>query len=386
MNTFRRLQKWTVLMGLTLATVAYAQKEQWLEYHIDREGRGYHWLDLTTNAPAGLALPKLNARPYFARWVSPLDAKGGRWACFDRTRKSGPYDRVYFDSNGNGRLDDKTPITTTRLDQYSAYFEPAKVVFKGEDGPITYHVVFRFMSYPGGDTRLLIASGGYYGGTVEIGGKKRRLELIDGNANGVFNDRSTKPGECDSVAVAGSQQGQRYLGKLLEVDGQFFQIEVARDGAFVKLQKAENVVLGAVRVPESISQFTAFGENGQFTRKPVKGEFTLPAGEYQIEDWVITRKDSKGVNWQVNGSGSDESPKFEATAAKPAVLEVGEPFRMALKAQDLPSQTVAFSLSFKGRGNESLQLLRENQSPPGPRLTLASLDSSYRSTNTFEFG
>ena len=30
-------------------------------------------------------------------------------------------------------------------DQYSAYFEPVRVVFKGEDGPITYHLVLRFM-------------------------------------------------------------------------------------------------------------------------------------------------------------------------------------------------------------------------------------------------
>src|ERR1035441_8364901 len=49
-----------------------------------------------------------------------------------------------------------------------------------------------------------------------------------------------------------------------DLDGQFYQIEVARDGAFVKLQKAENVVLGQVRVPETISEFVAFGENGHF--------------------------------------------------------------------------------------------------------------------------
>ena len=66
---------------------------------------------------------------------------------------------------------------------------------------------------------------------------------------------------------------------MLEVDGKFFNIEVARDGAFVKVQPAENVTLGPVRVPENISEFAAFGENGHFVRQPVNGEFTLPAGQ-----------------------------------------------------------------------------------------------------------
>ena len=94
---------------------------------------------------------------------------------------------------------------------------------------------------------------------------------------------------------------KRCLGKLLEVDGQFYHIEVARDGAFVKLQKAENVVLGQVRVPETISEFIAFGENGHFVRKPAKGEFTLPVGKYRIQGWKTDRKDDKGAPWELAG-------------------------------------------------------------------------------------
>ena len=108
-------------------------------------------------------------------------------------------------------------------------------------------------------------------------------------------------GDSDCVTVEGDKVGERYLGKLLEVDGQFYQIEVARDGAFIKLQKAENVVLGQVRVPETISEFVAFGENGHFVRKPAKGEFTLPAGKYRIQEWKIDRKDDKGAAWELIG-------------------------------------------------------------------------------------
>jgi hypothetical protein len=385
--------RWAALMALALATTASAQKEQWLDYHVNREGRGYRYLNLTTNPPPNVKLPKLNAQPYFARWTTPLDP-AGRWLCLDRSKKSGLYDRVYFDSTGNGRLDDKAPVGTMRSDQYSAYFEPVRILFKGEDGPITYHLVLRFMQYDARDVNLLSSSGGYYAGKVEIGGKPRRLELIDGNANGTFNDRAPDAGDCDRVRIEGDKVGERYLGKMLEVDGQFYQIEVARDGAFLKLQKLENVALGQVRVPETISEFVAFGENGHFSRKPAKGEFTLPVGKYGIMQWTIDRKDDKGAAWQLMGYNFNEGGKFEVAAGKPAPLQVGEPMRAAMEAQEPVTKAgskdttkqLGFNLRFQGRYGETLQIMKGSQRPKGPRLTLASLDGSLHYTNTFEFG
>jgi hypothetical protein len=385
--------KWAALAAMALATTALAQKEQWLDYHVSTEGRGYRYLDLTTNPPPNVKLPKLNAQPYFAHWTTPLDP-AGRWLCLDRTKKSGLYDRVYMDSNGNGRLDDKTLTGTSHSDQYSAYFEPVRVVFKGEDGPITYHLVLRFMQYEAGQANLLASSGGYYAGKVDIGGKKRRVELIDGNVNGTFNDRAADMSDSDCVTVEGDKVGQRYLGKLLEVDGQFYQIEVARDGAFVKLQKAENVVLGQVRVPETISEFVAFGENGHFVRKPTKGAFTMPVGKYRIQEWQIDRKDDKGAAWQLSAYNFNDSARFEVADAKPVSLEVGEPMRAVMEAPEPSSRSgardltkqVSFSLRFEGHYGETLQIMKGNQRPRGPQLTLTSLDGAYRYTNTFEFG
>ena len=393
MKQVTRTIKWAALAAMALATSALAQKEQWLDYHVSTEGRGYRYLDLTTNPPPNVKLPKLNGQPYFAHWTTPLDP-AGRWLCLDRTRKSGLCDRVYFDSTGNGRLDDKTPTSTSHSDQYSAYFEPVRAVFKGEDGPITYHLVLRFMQYGEGQVNLLASSGGYYAGKVDIGGKKRRVELIDGNVNGTFNDREADMNDCDCVTVEGDKVGQRYLGKLLEVDGEFYQIEIARDGAFIKLQKAENVTLGPVRVPETISEFVAFGENGHFVRKPVRGAFTLPVGSYRIQAWQIDRKDDKGAAWQLSAYNFNDSARFDVAATKPVSLEVGEPMRAVMEAQEPSSRLgiqtlrkeLSFSLRFQGHYGETLQIMKGNQRPRGPRLTLTSLDGTYRYTNTFEFG
>jgi hypothetical protein len=55
------------------------------------------------------------------------------------------------------------------------------------------------------------------------------------------------------------------------------------------------VRFGNVRLPESITEFSASGENGLFTDKPEKGSCSLPVGKYRINDWGISRKDDKTI-------------------------------------------------------------------------------------------
>jgi hypothetical protein len=379
-----RVSRWAALAALVIASTASAQKEQWLEYHLNREGRGYRYLDLTTNPPPDLKLPKLNGQAYFAHWTTPMDP-AGRWLCLDRTKKSGLYDRLYFDSTGNGRLDDKTAVTTTRTDQYQAYFDPVRLVFKGEDGPVTYHLIFRFMKFEGSEPNLLAASGGYYSGKVDMGGKKRKLDLVDADVNGTFNDVSDLARECDRVIIEGEKGGEKYLGKLIEAGGQFYQIEAAQDGAFVKLQKAEALSFGKVRVPDVISNLVVFGRTGEFERQPVKGEFTLPEGKYRVLSWTTSRKDAKGAKWDLTGNNFPDSFTFQVAAVKPATLEIGEPVRVSLSASESKDE-VGFNLNFRGRAGESLSFVKGNQTPPGPKLMQVSLDGTFRATNTFEFG
>jgi hypothetical protein len=371
--------------ALVMATTACAAPEQWLQYHTSTEGQGYRWLELTTNAPTGVALPKLNPAPFFARWTTPLDPSGGRWLCFDRTRKSGPWNRLFIDRNGDGRLDDEAPIDAPTVDPYSANFDPTRLVFKGEDGPLIYHLVLRFMNYGQNDVRLLAASGGYYDGKVELGGKKRVVRLLDANVNGTFNDLAARPQDCDRIVVEGDRVGERFLGQLLEVGDQFYTLDVARDGAFIKVQPAKDVALGQVRVPETLSEFIAVGTPGQFVRKPAQGAFTLPVGRYHVQSWTLDRKDDKGSDWQLSGSGATDFGSFEVAQDRPVTLDVGEPVLAALTVTETKGGA-SFGLRLKGRLGESVDIQKGGQRPRAPQLCLASATSAFRATNTFEYG
>jgi hypothetical protein len=372
------------LAGLLVAATTWAQPEQWLEYHTSDGGRVFHQLELITNPPPGVTLPKLNATPYFARWKTPMDPAGERWLCFDRTHKSGPYDCLYIDSTGNGRLDDKKPVLA-RLESSEALFPATPVIFQSADGPITYHLVFRFYQFDNNQTELLMASGGWYEGTVNSGGAKKHVTLIDGNGNGAFNDIAADPYQTDRVQIDGDKVSERFLGRMLEVDGKFFNVEVARDGSFIKVQPAENVVLAPVSVPTNISEFIAFGTNGYFVRKPANGEFTLPSGQYRMFNWTINRKDH-GADWTLTGHNFPATATFDVAAGRPAALDIGEPVKAVLKANEQADRQITFSLNFVGHQQEAIEMLRENQRPAGPKLTLANADGSVCGTAAFEFG
>jgi|ERR1019366_218486 hypothetical protein len=375
-----------ILAGMFFAGTTWAQSEQWLEYHTGNEGRAYSPVKLTTNAPPGVALPQLNTAngtAYFARWSTPMDPSGGRWLCLDRTRKSGPYDRLFIDANGNGRLDDETPVMG-RVDSNNGTFPATPVVFKGEDGPVTYHLAFRFYQYEKSPAQLLASSAGWYEGMVNFDGVKKRILLVDGNVNGTFNDMSSDPYKSDRVQVDGDKTGERFLGRMLEVDGKFFNVQADRDGAFIKVQKAENVALGSVHVPENIVNCSVYGTNGHFVRKPANGEFTIPTGIYRMVRWEIQRKDDKGVPWTLSGYNFPKSSDFEVAADKPVTLDIGEPVKAELSTEE--GKQIAFNLKFVGKQNEAIEMMRDNQRPRGPKLMLASADGSLCYTNSFEFG
>ena len=283
--------------------------------------------------------------------------KSGRlWIALDRTSEQGKWDRLFIDSNGNGHLDDEDAVTAYRTEQRYTYFGPVKIVFEREDGPISYHLNFRFYDYNERNRRLYIYSGGWYEGEVTVAGQKKYCVLIDYNTNGTFNDKSLQARDSDRIRIG--TKGDRndcFVGNYIEVDDILYRTEIARDGAFVKLSRADDVKFGNIRVPAAITEFSADGENGQFTREMKNGIVKLPVGKYRIDHWEIDRKDEKGKSWTMRGSSFGERGNFEITEEAETALEIGEPVTASLQV-NLNGTNYDFSKSLRGPLGEYVRL------------------------------
>ncbi|HUU19229.1 MAG TPA: hypothetical protein VMW72_18910 [Sedimentisphaerales bacterium] len=381
---------------LILTSPTGAQDEQWLQYHSEREAQriigdmASSHLEVTSEKPQVVELPDFKCDdPFFARWSTPMVASGGLWIAFDRQNKlSHPYDLLYIDSNGDGNLADESAIASYEVDYHSSRrttFGPIKLIFKGEDGPITYHINIEFLNYIG-RKYLYIRAAGWYEGDITVAGVKKHCVLIDHNANGTFNDKSLNAAECDRIRIGEKDiWDSLFVGNYIEIDDVLYRPEIARDGAYIKLSKAEDVIFGNIRLPETITEFSAGGENGLFTLKPDKGTGSLPVGRYRVNYWAIERKDEKGKKWKMQGEGFSGKGDFDITEVKEAELSIGEPIISTIEPQNR-SGTRAFSHNLKGLLDERIELTSDGARPQAPRLNIKSKDGMYDRTFSFEYG
>ncbi|MHC4620910.1 MAG: hypothetical protein ACYTEQ_24450 [Planctomycetota bacterium] len=355
MNNRTRVCSGVVILVLLSASLGAGQEEQWLGYRWAREAERIlgdirsQNLELSTDKPAGVELPKFKCeKPFFAKWSSPMAKNGYLWVALDRTHKYGPFDQVYIDSDGDGQLKDETAAAAYQVEEERASFGPVKAIFEGEDGPITYHLNFRYYGYEN-YIRLHASSGGWYEGDIKVGGEKRYCRLLDYNANGTFDDKSPDFGECDRIRIAKKRdEGEaRFVGNFVQVDDVLYRPEIARDGAYMKLTKADDAVFGSVRAQDTISEFAAGGENGLLYVALEKGVGKLPVGKYRVHHWRIERKDEKDKSWKLEGRWFGEEGNFEVSKDSERSLEIGEPIRASLDV-DLRDAKYQFNKELRG--------------------------------------
>jgi len=382
----------TAAIGLlAIASASFGQEEQWLQYQSSRDIRSVlrvdvagQYLKLISEKPEGVALPDFKEeKPLFYKWPSPMTKNGHLFIAIDRAEKQGVRDLLYIDSNGDGNLKDETAVEAYRAEQQHSYFGPVKVTFEGKDGPTTYHLNFRLCDH---DERPLWATpAGWYEGTITVGEAKKHCVLIDYDANGTFNDKSINFSDSDRIRIGEENSAARFVGNYIEIDGALYQLEVERDGSYIKIAKAEDVVYGNFRVPQIIGEFAAGGENGLFDIKLENGLGRLPVGKYRIEHWTIERKDETGNNWKLEGRGFGDAGVFDDSTEKETEISIGEPAICTLEvAEDGPGYS--FGRILTGRLGELVRLTCNGDRPPAPKVRIKSEDGSYDRTFAFAYG
>lgn len=368
--------------------LVYDQTEQGIQYRYSREAQdilkqaGIQIIASMASQPEGVTLPDLGGKKTAcAKWATPMAKAGYRWLLLANENPK----QLYFDSDGDDRLDDEVPLKAYRRDTHSSYFGPIEVVFETEDGPASYHLNIRYYGYEG-EQRFYIYAAGWYEGMVTIGGKQWTCALVDQNVNGIYDDRSLDSSQADRISVSAEGAYQfRLVGKYLQLDESLYEIEVSRERPFVVFTEAQGVGLGEVHFAEEISSFRAGGPNGQFDCIPKAGVVKLPVGQYRIEHWATSRKDNKGYTWQVKGQSFGDTGLFQVSAAQKTELKVGEPLVANLRVSQR-GNSYNLNQELKGGLGEQIELLRNGIRPRPPKLHIKDKTGAYERNFSLEYG
>lgn len=380
----------TCLLFTSLLSDVVAGETHWLQYrwsaHADKITGDRTWPPYQTmkpDKPEGVQLPEFkDSEPLFCEWKSPMLNTGSVWVAVDKTIEGGPYSLLYIDSNQNGRLDDETPCKAYAMESSRVYLGPAKVIFETDDGPVTYHLIFMMYTYD--DVILSAHSGCWYEGTINLDGTETKCMLVDYNDDGTFNDKGDSSGRCDRIRIGPPEKSELvYVGDLVKVGDTYYELEVARDGAFIKLGKAEDLQLAGLRLQPEITEVTVGGAIGLFTLPCENGLVQLPAGDYRLSEWIIERTDKNGGKWQMKGRLGKTT--FNASADSETVLDVGEPVISNI-GYGLKDNKYNFNQRLVGRAGEYIDLQLNGSRPSAPALRIEKPDGSYNKILTFQYG
>ncbi len=382
----------TAVAVFALAAVVQAQDEQWLQYRSGPDaGSMSQSIKLATAKPADLeTVQGKDGGALFGRWVTPMAKKGGVWFSLERSTAKGPWDRLTIDSNGNASLGDETAVKPTQKEADQSRFGPVKVVLQGEDGPVSFHLNFTVYQYSDNSTRCYVSSAGWYEGDITLDGVKTHCKVMDFTSNGTFNESSLDPYKADRITI-GEKEGSGEslcVGRLIDINDTLYELDVARDGACVKLKKAQDARYGQVRVPAGIGRLTLTGTNGQFRRTPKDQVVRVPVGSYSMTDWTTGRKDDKGKQWNALGytNGVNNRWTLDVTEDKEGALDIGEPFISQLTVRSTRDNH-SFQQRLEGRLGEVISLsLSNGERPAPPKLVIRCNEGGYERTLNFAYG
>ncbi len=292
---------------------------------------------------------------------------------------------LFFDANGNGDLTDDPVIEPqSDIENYSrnTVVFPAidtTVEVNGASLPYRFQVsvyaVSRDMIPPRRvETRMSLNVNCYYSGEFQINGRTYKLWLADSNGNGKFGDKLERKfcPSCHRFHTGGDQLYLTVKDKLSEQDAQYFceylwldggVFQMAFSGARPELVLTREVSdlnpLGLAATPDRITLFSENGSRSLAMFQPSR-DVQVPAGKYELIDYLMIRPDSEGDVWKLQAVISTNMSSAEVGPGKTAQLKMGEPYRPVVtvirSADPRRSKFERIRLDFTlvGAGNETV--------------------------------
>ena len=346
---------------------------------------------------------------------------GGRQFAFVFDTEGGSpldYGRLHFDLNGNGDLtDDRIIVATGRRKDYATHtvlhvrsFPRVQVTLEVDGTKMDYAFFIRSGARGPSmeDIRTVWASFSsavYREGKLTLAGEPRRVVLLDYNGNGRFDDAfspnvsehygTTYANICDRLLIetklssAATERRceleERYLSRLVEVDGCYYRPKVSSAGDRVTLAPL-SLSIGHVTNPNE--QFIALVHSKERVLKIRGGKSTLtalPEGEWSLLSYTINTDGERPS--RIEGQATTECKPVFVRRGRTTVFPFGPPLRPVAKVTHLIRQNEAGLMLFLyGTAGESCAPVAAQGRLIEPEMTISTPASRVILHDRFRYG
>ena len=375
----------------------------------------------------------------------------------DKRLKAILYTRLHFDFNHNGDLTDDEIVEARESNEFLpgrsfSLFPPVDLEIEIDGTKTAYAFRMEVLTYSSrefsvADVSLKAAAARE--GELVLNGKKYRVKIVDYNSNGRFNDAASSKelshqpdgrvymGLGDRLYVRGpdSKVGSRYdvasndalhyVGKLIKLDGAFYDLKITPAGDELSLSPS-SIPVGYVSNPNEGYRAVVYGDGG-FLRVigDKDGKSPLPEGEWKLLCYTIDRTGWKkpeesepktgeepesqpGISADstprktakprdrkrtgptiVSGRGKRDYRSVKVEQGKTVELPFGPPYLPVVFAEDTNQEKreVQLTLSLVGVGGEACSELHVGgRRPEKPKFTITTKDGKEVESGVFEYG
>jgi len=307
--------------------------------------------------------------------------------------------RIVVDTDADGDLAEETPVTAGKgKSSYGLHvFGPIALQSSPEAAVAKIRVLIS------GKT-LLLAPAGYRSGRASLGGKRRRVALVDLDLDGAFSTvyaADSTPGTApsrarDILAVDFNTDGNwdpasvdtppeiQPLARLLLVRKTYYAVSIAPDGAKLGIAKT-TPEMGTIDLGDTRARLDLEGDAAGLRLSTDKhGLIQLPTGRYSCTNVQLT-----DGRWTITGKPAD-GPLLDLLVASDSPLEVslGAPLIAKADIKRVTDSLISIGAQLVGKGGElySPGATKKGRRQAAPKLRVISEKGKELASGQFEYG
>lgn len=310
---------------------------------------------------------------------------------------------LYVDTDVDGSLADEKAVAGKPLARMrSLLFEDLALTPADGDDDAPRG---RFLAARLGANYLILLPGGVMKGELVIGDEKKLVTLIDGNANGRYDDVIDFPvpgngrGRFDMMGIDLNGDGKlisrfgraaesQFLPRRIRIDDRWYAIDVAADGTSLTLTPVTPET-GSMKFVGRVQAVFASDNGAIVDKSDDEGVMELPEGNYAVQRLTLALLDDAGATWTLScRSPSKELQHIVVRPDKVTEVNAGGPLTVKPVVTRRGDRLFALNAVLVGRSGETYSpgVAKNGRRTDAPTFRIYDKNGKQVASGAFEYG